>query len=199
MACFCTQCGKALPEEERFCTACGTQVNGQSPPQEAPAAQETVEAAAPQQQAPPESQPVQGSTAAPAQQYAQPSPTYQQPAYQQPAYQQPVYQQPASQPQSVGQPIADPTSKVVKTGTYFGLMFLFGIPLIGFLVCLVTAIAPKNKSIKNFARAQLIWTLIGLLFTILIIGALIALGNSFLNLLNEATGGELGNMFANTN
>ncbi len=176
MAIFCTRCGKPLSENERFCTSCGASVNLQASPQEAPVAQEAVEAYAPRQ-ASLEPQPIQSDTAAPEQQY-DPSQTYQPPIYQPPAY----------------QPPPDPTREVVRTGTYFGLIFLFRIPLIGFLACLIMAFAPKNKNIKHYARAQLIWALIGLLFASLIIGALIALGNSLLNALNEAVGGTLGTM-----
>ena len=62
--------------------------------------------------------------------------------------------------QTYTHPAPDPTSKVVGTGAYFGLMLLFAIPIIGQIACLIMAFAPKNKNIKHFARAQLIWTVI---------------------------------------
>ena len=96
--------------------------------------------------------------------------------------------------QTYTQPAPDPTSKVVGTGAYFGLMLLFAIPIIGQIACLIMAFAPKNKNIKHFARAQLIWTIIGLIIAGLLIAGLMALGNALTDLLEQATGGELGDL-----
>ncbi len=61
---------------------------------------------------------------------------------------------------------------VVSTGTYFGLIVLFAIPVIGFLACVILSFAPKNKSLRHFARAVLLWMIIGL---ILLAGAATAI------------------------
>ena len=53
----------------------------------------------------------------------------------------------------------------VGTGTYFGLMLLFALPVVGFILCIVMCFAPKNKSLKSFAGATLIWMVIGLVLT----------------------------------
>ncbi len=52
---------------------------------------------------------------------------------------------------------------------YFGLTALFAIPVVGWIVCAVFMFAPKRKSIKNFARAILAWTGIGLATTATIV------------------------------
>ena len=100
--------------------------------------------------------------------------------------------------QTYTQPALDPTSKVVGTGAYFGLMLLFAIPIIGQIACLIMAFAPKNKNIKHFARAQLIWMVIGIIIAALVIGGIILLVNTFSDYIAEATGGEfngLGDLF----
>ena len=100
--------------------------------------------------------------------------------------------------QTYTQPAPDPTSKVVGTGAYFGLMLLFAIPIIGQIACLIMAFASKNKNIKHFARAQLIWMVIGIIIAALVIGGIILLVNTFSDYIAEATGGEfngLGDLF----
>ena len=100
--------------------------------------------------------------------------------------------------QTYTQPAPDPASKVVGTGAYFGLMLLFALPIIGQLACLIMAFAPKNKNIKHFARAQLIWMVIGIIIAALVIGGIVLLVNTFSDYIAEATGGEfngLGDLF----
>ena len=100
--------------------------------------------------------------------------------------------------QTYTQPAPDPTSKVVGTGAYFGLMLLFAIPIIGQIACLIMAFAPKNKNIKHFARAQLIWMIIGIIIAALVIGGIVLLVNTFSDYIAETTGGEfngLGDLF----
>ena len=127
---------------------------------------------------------------------------YNQQAYAQPQYQQPAYHQPQSTYQQQPQPtyaVPPPTPKdesggVVSTGTFFGTMLLFALPFIGFIACIIMCFAPKRKSLKNYAKANLIWAIIGLVFTILLVVAVIALGGSLMDYLSEAMGGGLGDL-----
>ena len=90
------------------------------------------------------------------------------------------------------QPKAEiPADKTVGTGTFFGLMFLFSLPILGWLICLIMAFASKNKNIKHFARAMLIWFIIVLVVVALIGLAINALINSITPYLEQAMG-ELG-------
>lgn len=90
------------------------------------------------------------------------------------------------------QPKAEiPADKTVSTGTFFGLMFLFSLPILGWLICLIMAFASKNKNIKHFARAMLIWLIIALVVGALIGLAINALINSITPYLEQAMG-ELG-------
>ena len=102
--------------------------------------------------------------------------------------------------QTYTQPAPDPTSKVVGTGAYFGLMLLFAIPIIGQIACLIMAFAPKNKNIKHFARAQLIWMVIAIVLIGILVALLSVLTNTLMDFIKESTGGEfsnLGDIFSN--
>lgn len=167
MSKLCTGCGRELAEGAAFCTECGTPV-----PAEIPQLQ-TVGAPAPEPQyVPPQPQPA----SAPQQQYAPP---------------------PQPQPMSTGtpqyavqpKPVSTEQSQVVSTGGFFGLMFLFALPLVGWIICIVMAFSSKNENKKHFAKAMIIWMIIGLVLS-LIIGALIAAAGSAASVfMNEAVGG----------
>lgn len=161
---FCTSCGTELKDGMAFCTNCGAKACEPQPVQPQP-----VQQPIPQPQ-PVQPQPVQ-------QPVPQPQPV-QQPIPQ--PIQQPVPQPQPVQPQPVQQPIfaqgeLKPDNKgkygIVSTGAFFGLIFLFAIPIVGFVACLIFAFASKNENRKHFARAFLIWMLIalvlGIIFSIL--------------------------------
>ena len=119
--------------------------------------------------------------------------TYTQPAqqYAQPQYVQPPQQTVYASPQTVPASASDKTDKVVGTGAYFWLMFLYALPVIGFLVCLIMGFAAKNKNLKHFARAILIWVLVGL-----ILSAIISIAVYFLiGSLGDLAGLDLGSLF----
>ena len=94
------------------------------------------------------------------------------------------------------QPKAEiPADKTVSTGTFFGLMFLFSLPILGWLICLIVAFAAKNQNIRHFAQAMLIWLVIALVVGALIGLAINALINSVTPYLEQAMGelGSIGN------
>ncbi len=91
--------------------------------------------------------------------------------YQPPVAQQPVYQA------SAGNNAAAP---VLSVGSYIGMMLLACIPLVGFILLLVWAFSSgENPNKKNYARAVLVISLIGvglgILLTVITGGALYAL------------------------
>ena len=84
--------------------------------------------------------------------------------YQQQAPQQ-RYQQQMPQHSSRWQPMNDITS----TGEWFLNLFLVAIPVIGIILLFVWAFGSGTASSKkNWARANLIWILVGLILTIVI-------------------------------
>lgn len=55
---------------------------------------------------------------------------------------------------------------ILSTGAYVGGMILYNIPVVGWLICLVTVFAAKNQNRRNFARATLIFILIGIILSV---------------------------------
>ena len=200
MANYCTNCGKEIAEGVAFCTECGTPAPKDAP-QQTPAAPETANAQA--EAAPantptckncgtplkdgvafctecgtprngePVSEPVK--TAAP----PPPPPTYT-----------PPVQSNTPPVQTTAAP--EPASKVVSTGAFFGLQFLFAIPVIGWLACIIMAFAPKNKNIKHYARAMLIWLIIGLVVAVALFFLFKWIGGVLMDYINQATDGAFG-------
>jgi hypothetical protein len=72
--------------------------------------------------------------------------------------------QPAYQAQAL--PIAE-KSNTVSTGYFFGMMFLYTIPVLGWLACLITALVPKNPTKRNFAKAIIIWFIVSLVLSVI--------------------------------
>ena len=94
-----------------------------------------------------------------------------------PAAPQPVYQ--TQQTYTPSAPAAQP----VSTAYYFWMMLLFSVPVIGLIVCLVTAFSGEDASRKNFSRAVLIWILVAIVLSIIVAIAIAAVGGSIMNIL----------------
>lgn len=188
MARFCTECGNRIEDGVAFCTACGTKA-----PIDNVADTVTVQAEATITQKV-ETQPVQTPPPVQAAQPVQTPPPVQaaQPVQTPPPVQSaqpvqaaaPIYHQQQQAYQSTASE-EDATRKVVGTGAYFGLMFLFGIPLIGLIACIIMAFAPKNRNIKNYARAMLIWTIIGLVLTGVLVALFVAFADKLADYLSQ--------------
>ncbi len=166
MAKFCGNCGYSLEDDARFCPECGTKT------QEAP--ETATEEKKPEPVITPKAQNVPPVKA----QITQPNPK---PVAPQPVVPQPVIPQPAPTPAPV-----DKSNKIVKTGTFFGFMLLFAIPVIGFICAIIFSFAPKSKSLKNFARATLIWMIIGLVITAIIVILCFVMTTTIINFLQDA-------------
>ena len=173
MAKFCTNCGKEIADGIAFCTECGTPAPADKPKPPAEVTPEAVpvaETAAPKAETPP----------APQQQSYTPQP--------QPTYQQP-YAQPAAQ-----QEVTPKGGKygVLSTGAFFGLMFLFAVPVIGWIACIIMAFVPKNENLKHFARAMLIWLIIAAVLCVVLYFLFAWIGGALKDYINELTGGQFG-------
>ena len=51
---------------------------------------------------------------------------------------------------------------------FIGLQFLFNLPGLGFIICIIMAIAASNKNVKNFALAQIIILVVIAIITIVV-------------------------------
>ena len=76
-----------------------------------------------------------------------------------------------------------PAVQPVSTAYYFWMMLLFAVPVIGLIVCLVTAFSGDDTSRKNFSRAVLIWILVAIVLSIIVAIAIAAVGGSIMNIL----------------
>lgn len=94
----------------------------------------------------------------------------------------PAAPQPVYQTQQTYTPSA-PTAQPVSTAYYFWMMLLFAIPVVGLIVCLVTAFSGDDTSRKNFSRAVLIWILVAIVLSIIVAIAIAAVGGSIMNIL----------------
>lgn len=78
-------------------------------------------------------------------------------------------------------------SNVVSLGKYLGHMFLFSIPLIGFIFLLVKAFDKKDENISNFAKATLVFGVLIVAILFILTFVFVALGltnisvNTYLN------------------
>ncbi|MCH5169744.1 MAG: hypothetical protein J1F24_00520 [Oscillospiraceae bacterium] len=149
---ICDKCSVANDDAAVFCTGCGAVLpndNAQET-QENQVNQTSAEMNAPQ--------PQQQSYSQPQSTYSQQGPVYSQ---MQPPYVQPVGSQPAySQPYGyapINENMLPEEYKPVTIWQYIGYSILFAVPVIGFIMLLVTAFgSDKSKSLRNFAKAQLI-------------------------------------------
>ncbi|MBO4494578.1 MAG: zinc ribbon domain-containing protein [Clostridiales bacterium] len=61
---------------------------------------------------------------------------------------------------------ADTESKPLSTGGAFWLLFLFAIPVVGFISSIIFSVSGKKQSRKNLSRAVLIWKIIGIIIVL---------------------------------
>ena len=97
--------------------------------------------------------------------------------------------QTVQKPQTQPAPLMDGT---VGTGYFFGMMLVYALPIVGWIACILTALKGKHQTKKNFAKAMMIWLIIGLVLS-LITGVIITwLGTLLVDYINELAAAELG-------
>ena len=202
MAKLCVGCGKEISDGLAFCTECGTKApEGEvsAPRAEAEAGQRQAEAVSAAQtclscgsqledgvsfcsecgiprNGDPVQEPPKAANSAPAQQP-------------QVACTPPIQQPGCRQISAQEQPPKGGKYGVIGTGTFFGLEFLFMLPLIGWIACLIMAFAPKNVNLKHYARAKLIWVLISVVLCIAAYFLIQWIGSVFIDYINRVTDG----------
>jgi amino acid transporter len=67
-----------------------------------------------------------------------------------------------------GEPPKGGPYSVMGVGAYIGTMILFCIPLLGWIICIIMAFAAKNLNRRNFARAMLVFLIIGLVLSVVL-------------------------------
>ncbi len=88
------------------------------------------------------------------------------------------------------------TKKTVGFWEFFGLSWLFAIPVVGFISCIVFMFSPKRQTLKNYARAAFAWMAVRLV-TAIITGLLIIslLGSLLLPTINQSLNLEFNSAF----
>ena len=159
---FCTGCGENISDEAKFCIKCGK-----------PTTENTTNVVLAEEKA------AAAATTVPPTEIDTGSGDALQPVVKQ-----------AHPPKPVPQPVVienNPSAAynanawLISTGGYVLMMLLFAIPLIGWLICIIMAFAPKNPNRKNFAKANLIFLIIGIILMIIIWIAFLLLGNSIMD------------------
>ena len=106
-----------------------------------------------------------------------------------PAAPQPAYQ--TQQTYQARHTPSAPAAQPVSTAYYFWMTLLFAIPVVGLIVCLVTAFSGDDTSRKNFSRAVLIWIIIGFVISIIAGIAFAVIGNSVRDAFMTGFGGYM--------
>ena len=145
MSKFCTNCGATLEDDAVFCPECGTRFDS------VPTAEEAAPA--------PEVRPEPQETVRPQPEAVRPE---------QVQYTAPPAPAPEPEPAPAPDEVPVQRSKEISTAGYFWLMLLFAIPGIGFIAMLIFAFAVKNKNLRNFARAHVVWIIVALIVAILL-------------------------------
>lgn len=155
----CPSCNALNNDTSKFCEVCGTAL------EVAQTAETTVLSDAPETVVLNEP----NENAAP-QQAAQPQ--YQAPPVQ-PTFAQPMY--------PINEAMLPVEYQPVSVGAYIGYGLLFSIPVIGFIMLLITAFGSgKSKSLQNYARAILIMYIIGAVIGVLMsIFGIVLMGEMF--------------------
>ena len=170
---FCTNCGANVPDDVKICTECGNLVNEVSP---------VVSASSNDV---PDASIVEGSPVSngevpvipvapvmPVEPVVPVAPTIA-PAPSQPA-QQPAqpWSAPSASPMEAAPP-ADSPYAVMGTWSFVLWTILFSLPMVGFIVCLITAFTSTKINQRNYARSHLILLAIYTVLTILLVVAFI--------------------------
>ncbi len=85
----------------------------------------------------------------------------------------------------------DKSKDIVGFWTFLGLALLFAIPVIGWIACAVMMFVPKRRSLKNYARASMVWIIVGILLVVAVYFALQAVENYVIQFINESMGSHL--------
>jgi len=65
--------------------------------------------------------------------------------------------------------------KPISSWGYVGYSILWAIPVIGWLICLFTAIGGKNRNVRNFARSIFCGLLLTVIFAAVLVGVVFLL------------------------
>ena len=85
-------------------------------------------------------------------------------------------------------------SPVLGVGAYIGFIILFAIPVIGWIVCIIMSFTAKNLNARNFARATLVFIIIGIVLTVIFYFLFRWISEAAMQYINEVSNGAFGNL-----
>lgn len=173
---YCKSCGCTIPDDTKYCPACGAGNESQSSMPEMPKI--------PVIDAVPESSETAGSPCTPpsppAPQYAQtPPPNPPPPNPPSMPYGQPYEYAPY--PNSYPPSAIENETAPMSTGSFLLHLFLFSIPFVGFVLELVFAFSQGNINRRNLARAYLLFQVIAIALSIFIAILIALLAAPYMN------------------
>lgn len=159
---ICDKCSVANDDAAVFCTGCGAVLPNNNAQENVVNQTSTETFEQPQSYSQP-----QPTYAQPQQAYSQPQPPFVQPVGSQPAYSTPPYSQPYGYA-PFNENMLPEDYKPVTVGQYVGYSILFALPLIGFIMLLVTAFgSSKSISLRNYAKSYLVFYAIAVVLYII--------------------------------
>lgn len=166
---ICLKCGAQLPDDSKFCTTCGAPMETPAPEVTSEVTPEVASEVTPEVTPEAASEPTPAPTPAPS---------------------------PAVTPEPTKAVPPTPTRgglfPALGTGAFFGMLLVFMLPVIGFIVSIVLTFAAKNRNLRNFSRAVLIWYLIGIVLTVALAVTLYFILLPFVEELIDTYGGDIG-------
>ncbi len=97
---------------------------------------------------------------------------------------------PTQQSNANTRPADDSSEKIASTGAFFGMQFLFALPFIGWIVCIVMAFSDINPNLKNYARSKLIWIVIEFIMTIALLSWMHRIADAAVRFISAGAGGD---------
>ena len=64
-------------------------------------------------------------------------------------------------------PLLLEASAITDSGNYIVMMLLFSIPVVGWIACIIMSVASKNRNRRNFAKAMLVFLIIGIVLAVI--------------------------------
>ena len=158
---ICDKCSVANDDSAVFCTGCGAVLPNSNAQEKGVNEANTEVFEQPQSYSQPQSTYAQQGPA-----YSQPQPPFVQPLGSQPAYSAPPYSQPYGYA-TFNENMLPEEYKPVTVWQYVGYSILFSLPIIGFIMILVTAFgSDKSKSLRNYAKSYLVFYVIAIVIVI---------------------------------
>ncbi len=160
---FCSNCGNRLEDDALFCPNCGTSFAAKAAEEVKEAVSETAGEIKEEVKEAAEKVEKTVESAAP----VQPEKPAYAPQQSQPIVPPPVIANEAPQEVVEDEKAKAKANKPLGLGIFILFDILLCIPVINFIMTLVLSFAPKNKNVRHFWQAKLVWLIIGVVLMLI--------------------------------